>query len=216
MKTLFSFLLFMAVSVQVMATAQMADKIIYKGNTYKLFSNPLAEYFQKFPERKPTSGITSTALWRGYVATFEIRDNQLFLKDIEIMKRDTTSEEFNTIWVSVLDEVVPDKKPLKIDWFTGLLIIPYGNIVNYVHMGYASTYENYILLEIDKGSLRKEKDMSYPDYEKFKEKQFQAFKQTEEYKQVKAKLQKDGSSDAFIDNFLKSYIINYTSKILGN
>jgi hypothetical protein len=201
--------------LRVFATAQFPDRIIYNGNEYSLHSNPLEPYFEKNPDKRPKGGIISTALWRGYVAIFEVRDNQLFLKDIEIEYQDTTSKESdNYKWRSVINEVFPDQKNIKIDWLTGLLVIPHGKLVNYVHMGYGSTYKNYILLEIDKGDLKKEKRFKYKDYELFKEKQFQAFKQTEDYKRIKADLQKDGSTDEFIDSFLRSFVTEYTSRIL--
>lgn len=81
-------------------------------------------------------------------------------------------------------------------------------------MGFGSTYKKYILLEIDKGNLKREKRFNYKDYERFKEKQFQAFKQTEEYKRIKADLQNGGSTDEFVDTFLRSFVTDYTSKIL--
>ena len=42
---------------------------------------------------------------------------------------------------------------LHVDWFTGILGLPYGDLVAYVHMGYGSTYSDYILLELDEGKL---------------------------------------------------------------
>jgi hypothetical protein len=149
------------------------------------------------------------------VATFEVKDHQLFLKDIEIQYRDTTAKESYTFkWRSVMEETFPGIKDVKVDWLTGLLVMPYGKIVNYVHMGYGSTYKNYILLEIDKGNLKKEKHFTYKEYERFKERQFQVFKQTDEYKKLKAELKNDGVSDEFVDSFLKNFVTQYTSKIL--
>lgn len=153
-------------ATEAFATAQIPDILIYKGEEYALFSNPLEEYFEKHPDEKPQSDVTNTALWRGYIATFEIKDNQLFIKDIEIQYYDEISDEY--LWRSVIEEVFPNQKEVKVDWFTGLLVIPQGKLVNYVHMGYASTYENYILFEIDKGNLTKEKKFNHKEYEKFK------------------------------------------------
>lgn len=215
MKTILTLILTLFVRVNVFATAQYPDEIIYNGKEYNLHSNPLEAYFEKNPDKRPKGGVMSTALWRGYVATFEVKDNQLFLKDIEIEYHDTTSKEsYPYKWRSVIMKVFPDQKDIKIDWLTGLLVIPYGKLVNYVHMGYGSTYKNYILLEIDKGDLKKEKRFKYKEYEKFKKRQFQVFKQTDEYKIIKAELQKDGSSDKFINSFLRDFITQYTSKIL--
>src|SRR5690606_29149194 len=215
MKTFLTLVLTLFLGLNVFATAQYPDKIIYNGKEYSLHSNPLEVYFEKYPDKRPQGGIMSTALWRGYVATFEVKDNQLFLKDIEIQYHDTTSKEsYPYKWRSVIKEVFPDQKDVKIDWLTGLLVIPHGKLVNYVHMGYGSTYKNYILLEIDKGDLKQEKRFKYKEYEKFKERQFQAFKLTDEYKKIKTDLQKDGSTDEFIDSFLRSFVTEYTSKIL--
>lgn len=215
MKSFLTILLTFFLGLTVFATAQYPDKIVYNGIKYDLFSNPLESYFDKSPDKRPTGGIMSTALWRGYVATFEIKDNQLFLKDIEIQISDTTKiESMGLSWKSVFNEVFPNQNYVKIDWLTELLVIPHGKLVNSIHMGYGSTYKRYILLEIDKGDLTKEKQFKYREYKKFKEKQFKAYKQTEEYIKLKSDLQKKGSSDKFIDSFLRSYVTTYTSKIL--
>jgi hypothetical protein len=95
------------------------------------------------------------------------------------------------------------------------LVLPHGKLVNYVHMGYASTYENYILLEIDGGNLKKEKKFNYKDYEAFKSRQFEAFKKTDQYKQLKAQLKADKTyDDEYIEQFLRIFVIDYTSKIM--
>lgn len=215
MRTTFIIILTLLLGLKVFATAQFPDKIIYNGKKYNLHSNPLEAYFEKNPDKRPKGGIMSTALWRGYVATFKVKDNQLFLEDIEIEYQDTISkEDYDLKWRSVLNEVFPDKKNIKIDWLTGLLVIPHGKLVNYVHMGYGSTYKKYILLEIDKGDLKKEKRFKYKDYELFKDKQFQAFKETEDYIKIKEKLKNEGSTDEFIDTFLRNFVTKYTSKIL--
>jgi hypothetical protein len=215
MRTLLSVLILLFLGLRVLATAQYPDKIIYNGKEYYLHSNPLEAFFKTNPDKRPKGGIRSTALWRGYVATYEIRNNQLYVKDIEIECIDTSSKEsFNYKWKSVFNEVFPNQKEFKVDWLTGLLVMPYGKLLNYVHMGYGSTYKNYILLEIDKGDLKKERQFKHKEYEKFKERQFQAFKQTEEYKNIRAELQEDGRPDEFIDSFLRNYVIEYTSRIL--
>ena len=218
MRTLLTIALTIFLSTTVFGTSQTPDKIIYKGKEYMLYTNPLESYFEKYPDKRPEGDIMSTSLWRGYVATFEIIDNQLFIKyiNIEISTKDEKGNDKYS-WKSVLNEVFPNQELVKIDWMTGLLVLPYGKIVNYVHMGYASTYENYILLEIDKGNLKTEKSFDYEKYEEFKEKQFQAFKKTEEYEKMKADIKKDDEynwSDKEIDSFLQIFVIEYTSKIL--
>jgi hypothetical protein len=121
---------------------------------------------------------------------------------------------------------------------TGLLVLPEGEIVNYVHMGYGSTYELYTLLEIDSGNLKKEIKLGYEEYEEFKDKQFEAFKKTDEYEKIKTEtlcrfnneleyFKEQDYDDSFIDafrsiiyddeyieSFFRQFIIDYSSKIL--
>ncbi len=208
MKTFLTLIVTLFLGLNVYATAQQPDKIIYNGKEYDLQSNPLEEYFDRNPDKRPKSGAKLSSLWRGYVATFEVKDNQLFLKNIECFGCKSNGSS------SVMNEVFPNQIEVKIDWLTGLLVIPHGKPVNYVHMGYASTFKNYILLEINKGDLKKEKHLKYKEYQKFKGRQFEAFKQTDEYKEIKAEFQKEDHSDEYIDSFLRKFVIQYSSKLL--
>lgn len=216
MRTLVATVLIIAIAASnALATAQYPDKILYDGKEYSLHTNPMELYFIKHPEKKPKREIISTALWRGYVATFEVKDKSPVLKDIEIdVPRETEDGKSDCTWKSVKDTVVPKGKVLQIDWFTGILVLPYGKLVRYVHMGYGSTYSNYILLEIEGGKLTGERKLDYKQYAHFKEKQFQAFKKTEEYRKRVARLQKEGHSQELIDSFLRMFLVDYTSKFL--
>lgn len=206
------------ISLNAFGTAQYPDKIIYKGKEYMLHSNPMEFYFEKYPEKRPHGQVGSTALWRGYVATFELIDSQLFLKDIEVQTstKDASTGESSYGWESKLCYVLPDTtQKMKIDWLTGLLVIPHGKMINYVHMGYGSTYSKYILLEFENGNLVKERRFNHKKYERFKDRQFQAFKQTEEYKRLRDDLMREQEmSEEFLDHFLRDFVIQYTSKIL--
>ena len=39
-------------------------------------------------------------------------------------------------------------------WYSGTIRIPQGKLLNYVHMGYGSTYERDLFLEIEKGVIK--------------------------------------------------------------
>lgn len=210
-------ILFSLITVKIFATAQIPDKLIFEKKEYKLHSNPLEEYFEKYPEKRPSQESFSTALWRGYVATFEIINNELFVKDIEVMvfvkKADGSSE---IEWKSVLSEIFKDNESKKVDWLSGILVVPFGKLKNYVHMGYGSSYSKYLLFSTEKGNITGYKQLKINEYEKFKDLQFQAFKKTEEYKKIKIELMNESkdNNEAFIDDFLRNYIVNYTSKFL--
>ncbi len=172
-------------TLNVLATAQYPDKIIYHGTAYNLHTNPLEPYFEKNPEKKPKSGTMSTALWRGYVATFLVTNQVMQLKDVQIEVHVEKEEgKYPYEWKSVVNKVVPENGPLKIDWFTGILVLPYGELVNYVHMGYGSTYENYILLEVKEGKITGKREFDYKQYETFKAKQFAEYKKDQRIQRV--------------------------------
>ena len=57
-------------SVTTLATAQVGDRLIYKGDTLILFSNPLETFLDNFPTRPKLfgekEGCITTACGRGY------------------------------------------------------------------------------------------------------------------------------------------------------
>ena len=212
MRVFSSIVLSVFFSLTVFATAQIPDKVIYNGKEYMLHNNPLESYFEKYPDKRPKVEVWSNALYRGYIATFEIKGGQLYLKDIEILSSYKRKE-----WKTVRKEVFPKQKSVKIDWMTGILVLPSGKLLNYVDMGYASTFERYTLLEINGGKLVKEKVFEHDDCEKFKEKQFKVFKETDDYKKLKADIQKRSDwTDEAIDSYLQTFVLEFSTKILVN
>jgi hypothetical protein len=142
-------LLFIAFSSNVSATAQMPDLLIYEGKTVSIFSNPLEMYFDKqHPRPNKLLESTCTASWRGYLATWEIRDGLLYLiKLVEGNCSDNAAE-------IPLEKLFPQQKsPIKASWFSGVLKIPQGEELEYVHMGYGSIYAKELHLIIKNGTL---------------------------------------------------------------
>ena len=125
-------------------TAQASERLIYGGKDIRLCSNPLSMYLKQ-------SGISfvspSTACWRGYVGTWEIIESagveRLYLVELSAHR---SYEEI----VGVSD-IFPGFDRVFAHWFTGELRCPQGELLNYVHGGYASQYEYDLFLEIKKG-----------------------------------------------------------------
>jgi len=114
-RTLIAAVIILAVAVpNALATNQQPDKMLYKGKEYFVDWFLMEPYFRKHPAKRPRGWITS-ALWRGYVATSELKGKSLVLRDIEI---DGPSG-----WRSAKETVVPKGQVLKIDWFTGTLVL---------------------------------------------------------------------------------------------
>lgn len=118
------------------ATPQMKDILIYEGKEYYFTK----EYLEIYPEKRPSSEIFSTALHRGYVTTFEIKDNKLFVVEIEV---ETYPE---SGWKSVFNEFFSNVDNIKADWVTGALEAGRG-------FGILSEYEVYYKFEISEGNI---------------------------------------------------------------
>ena len=188
----------------VSATAQRGDILRLNGEEYAIQTNPLEPHLDKYPEKRPPADIVSTSLWRRYVATWEVRDEQLFLVDVEILREKSGAEHFEAELYSSMDTFFPGVSRVLASWFTGNIIIPRGELLEYVHLDYASTYEEYIVLAIREGRVLSERVMSSPEFLAFREAQFRAYQRTDEYKARAEKLKDPGETDEEIEEFLFS------------
>jgi len=152
------------------ATPQIPDTIILNGREYDLIvlSGPLCDYFAEHPDKHPdelqrkSRFFRCTALHRGYIATYEIRDKQLFVKDVRVMdygKNFADDNPFEDAWLSVFKEIFPDDDAPKADWFAGTLIIPKSKFLYYA--GYACFLERYLLIDIKNGNVVKKRTISH-------------------------------------------------------
>lgn len=149
MKRLINILIVLIIPISGFATGQAGDRLIYKGDTLILYSNPLEQYLENKSERT-INGYdlewTSTACYRGYQATWEIANDSLFL--IKIQKgcygKDPEyfdlKEEFGTVKVFA-------------QWFTGKILAPSGKLIHYVHSGYNSFFEKELVFTFKEGHL---------------------------------------------------------------
>ncbi|MFT3739079.1 MAG: hypothetical protein QM786_09995 [Breznakibacter sp.] len=117
-------------------TAQIPDFLIYKGDTLSIYANPLESYFDSIS--RPDSifdkyGYNSTACWRGYIGFWELKNDSLFLLELQ---GDSTIIDLSLIF----NDRKTDTK-IFADWVDDSILNPYGKLVLYEHMGYASIYE---------------------------------------------------------------------------
>ncbi|WP_276657147.1 hypothetical protein [Thauera aminoaromatica] len=126
-------------------TAQIAERLLYQGQSLSMCSNPLGDYFAMGGER-PRFQWGCTALWRGYVGQWEILNDHLYLLALHGTLEDGTSASLATVFPDFPDRVFAH-------WYSGALRVPQGRRLKYVHMGYASIHERDLLLEIECGVL---------------------------------------------------------------
>jgi hypothetical protein len=185
------FLVFFVQGLYLFATPQAPDILMYKGNKYALFENPMESYFNDFPKKRPPAA--NTALRRGYIATFEIIQNELWVIDI------TTNS-----GISIIYDVLDRKNRMKIDWFNGLLFLPHGKLVKYIR--YESIYEYYKIIEIEKGNYITEFDLNYEQYDRFSEAQYKISRKIESYEKI-YNLLNDGT--------MPEELLNYFNRVYG-
>lgn len=124
-------------------TAQAHERLIFKGDEISMAAEPLNQYLQNRNDIKFTS--PSTACWRGYYGQWEIKDNKLFLIELKAYV-----EEYREVGLNYL---FPGQKEVFANWFNGEIRIPQGEMLEYVHMGYASMYESDLFLVFENGIL---------------------------------------------------------------
>ncbi len=210
MKKIFLIFLMTMCAIQVFATAQYPDILVYEGKEYELFTNPMEPFFEEHSDLRPES--TCTALWRGYVAKFEIRDNQLVVSDILILELINYKEVFTSIY----DKIFPEQKNVVVTWMTGILTLPCGELTNYVHMGYGSTYNAYKLLQIENGKLVQTRDFTEDEYIQYRHLQYEAFKKTKTYKDAVDEIRKSEYYDAQNEEMLDEFIRSFYSSVYYN
>lgn len=152
-------------------TAQAPDQITYKSREYPLLGNPLEAYFSAENPR-PAFPVWSTTSWRGYVAHWTVTGDRLHLVGLDLdtpfdlhpVSSETGGRpdadqpcggEGNGCPRSraALTDIFPQGAPVQASWYTGRLRLAVGRMTEYVHSGYASYYEAYIILTVENGRV---------------------------------------------------------------
>jgi hypothetical protein len=155
---------------------QTPDIVIHNGIRYSTQNDPLFSYLRLKEERpggpRPLKEkwrwiatertIESSALLRGYIATYEIVDNELILKNIVQERGRIFSDYTISILGRFLSTAGVSGSVFKMDWFTGTLILGGGKVV---YGGYFEViYEYHLQLKFENGILVKETRMDYMEY----------------------------------------------------
>ena len=170
------------------STVQHKDILCYDGETYGLKDYYLEDYFEKHPKKKPKTEISSTALWRGYIATYTVYDNQIYLTDLQIQVQDKSSNEiFATKWKSVFKDFSPNSDRFLIKWINDLILLPIGVPIDYED-GYGITHSQYEIIEIKNGIIVDNFAFSLKKYKKIFENRNPYFLGEKELRTLKKEL----------------------------
>ncbi len=136
------------------ATAQIPEVIEVDGKNEMLFTEPfsiyLANHRTEFQKLERLVRDTCTGSWRGYQGHWHIKDEKLYLESLFANPCSDTPDPIP------LTTFFPGSEgPVHAEWFTGKLIVPLGKRLQYVHMGYQSKYERYLVIEVERGRVVK-------------------------------------------------------------
>ena len=115
-------------------TAQIHETLILDGKKKSMaFCPPLPEDHPRIIRKEVQSWSTDN--WRGYRGSWEIKDGRFYLTSL------------------TGNHKLTGDKPLFADWFTGTLRIPGGELLEYVHMGFGSVFEQELHIHIRAGEV---------------------------------------------------------------
>jgi hypothetical protein len=129
-------------------TFQTPELFIYKGDVHYSQNEPLESFLEENPvDWMSITGCLSSACWRGYIGTWHIVGDRIFL----IALADSTrSEEID------LSVIFPQcEARVFAHWFTGVLQLPFGEEVTppKFEMIDPKDYVGYYQLEFKRGHL---------------------------------------------------------------
>lgn len=143
-------------------TAQVTDGLTFEGRRYQLAGEPLADWLCRRKNRQLRFRAKSTACWRGYSARWEVTCGRLYLTSFSASLVDGTPATIDSLFANYsrqyLDSVKADDPsnagPGRFAfWCTGTFSCPFGELLDYVHAGYESSYEGELLLSFKEGFL---------------------------------------------------------------
>lgn len=195
-------------------TGQVPDYLVYKGDTLAIFSNPLEKYFEQTGKRELIDfvGCGSTACWRGYKAIWELKGDKLYLVQITSCHNSCGLEIKNADLKKMFGT-----ETVFANWFTGKIIVPQGERVQYIHMGYASIYEKELHISFKDGIKTNEKTISNEKIAnkiRFKKRQREIAKKIQDtlFHQVKKVIVWDTIKTPFYDLCDEKYILTFNKK----
>ncbi|WP_343665052.1 hypothetical protein [Chryseobacterium mucoviscidosis] len=154
-------------------TLQIKDSLIYNNERYLIHDELLEYKIRADKSLKPKSAGSFSACWRGYIATFEILENNIYLKDIHI-KDDKERQR-------LLNGLFQDSQDYKLTWLNTLIVLYKNKLDGKTSLPELSIYESYEILTIQEGNLIDSKIFSHEEYINFKYNHYLNFINSDEY-----------------------------------
>lgn len=185
------------------------DKITIDGYSYDYRYHHMEPYFNYYPDKRPVINKDSTILSRGYIAEYEIVEEQLYLRDIKTPVNDNYHD-----LVSNVKKVLPENEPhIKMHWVDGLFDVGLGspNLLNSKD-SLNPVYNSYYIFEIKRGIVKSTNIFSYKQYKSFKDYQWERFRYTQAYDKLYNKLLHSTIDPSEIPSHIYNHILFYSKQ----
>lgn len=130
-------------------TLQASEIIFINEEKCSTRDEPLNIYIENL-KIKPSFHYPTTACWRGYIGTWEVKDDKLYLIDLIGYLNQYIQDKQKEVG---LDYLFPDENEVFAEWYTGEIKVDKGEIIGINETTYRWIFEESISLKIIKGLL---------------------------------------------------------------
>ena len=152
-KTLFIVLSILISQLDIFATMQKPDVLLWNGDTLFLNKSPLEELPEVCEKILEQEEFISSGCWNGFIAEWIIENDTLCLKNIYSY---STRKKINHRLEKILGTKFENGR-IRADWFSESII---GGFGRYLNCSYFLVYENERLMKFEKGKLDKVKELN--------------------------------------------------------
>lgn len=163
-------------------------------------------YFDLYPSKKLNGLLETSTSPKGYHVVYEIEGNELYVKELWILKITDGG-----LYTNITDEIFPAKVDRKMNWYSGLILFTSGKGRL---DGMNINYEKNVLFEINKGNIITIQHFNLEQILAYKERLFEVFKKTEEYKIIKKEGRERGWKDSTTDSFYQNIVLDYYNTMI--
>lgn len=132
-------------------TQQCPEELIYEGERYALRQTPLEAWFEmvgrRLPPRPNGTHYVDSSLWRGYIGTWEITGNRLYLVGL-----DGSYVKWPELCLAFVFPEYPDR--VFAHWFSGTLTVSQGEVLEYLPM-VGERRERELLIRVERGVVNR-------------------------------------------------------------
>ena len=148
-------------------TAQIGDRLFYKGEKHWMETYPLGQYLRTRDDIHFDSATCWSSCHRGYIGSWEIIDNKLFLIGlVEGTVCDPEDPEKVEIDLGYIfpNVCAPNQERVFASWYTGHMCAPFGKIL--ARARFHCIFEKELCFEVENGIIVHEEEIDNNDLEK--------------------------------------------------